>query len=289
MAREQNTGDGKAGCETGNTTSVLRERMNLFEQNELVTGSQTEGKVRYRLSRVWNITQRKVLWIMLNPSVADAFANDPTIRRVMQLTKAIPEYDKQTYGGVEVINLYSFRATKPKDLEAAGYPEDAHNDEIIDQQLRSEGVGLVVVAWGAFAPHDRARQVLGMIARINRHKPVCFGYCKCGCPRHPLMLNSGAQFTQYAGLPAETPRAPFNFIGTYIAEYKKWYHRAPNLSGKEIGMLKVMHKGLSEIQWRRVIRAYLSDEKPSHRTLEGNHPVAQMFFAKERWLAEAGE
>ena len=38
---------------------------------------------RYQLSRIWDEEKPKILFIMLNPSTADEFVEDPTIRRVV--------------------------------------------------------------------------------------------------------------------------------------------------------------------------------------------------------------
>jgi hypothetical protein len=65
---------------------------------------------RYQLSRIWDETKPKVLFIMLNPSTADADVDDPTIRRVINFAKS------WNYGGVYVVNLYAFRSTDPKGL-----------------------------------------------------------------------------------------------------------------------------------------------------------------------------
>lgn len=62
-------------------------------------------RYRWWLSRDWAIGPR-VLWIMLNPSTADAENDDPTIGRVTDFTA-------RTFGaaGFSVVNLYSFRAS----------------------------------------------------------------------------------------------------------------------------------------------------------------------------------
>lgn len=60
----------------------------------------------YSLERVWDKGGYKnlCLFIMLNPSTADAHIDDPTIRRCIGFAKS------WGYGGILVGNLYAFRA-----------------------------------------------------------------------------------------------------------------------------------------------------------------------------------
>ncbi|TDQ12201.1 DUF1643 domain-containing protein [Pedobacter metabolipauper] len=67
-------------------------------------------KYRYELSRVWDDTKPKVLFIMHNPSTADANDDDPTIRRCIGFAR------KWGYGGIYVGNLIPYRCTDPKEL-----------------------------------------------------------------------------------------------------------------------------------------------------------------------------
>jgi hypothetical protein len=45
-------------------------------------------KYRYTLTRVWDETKDKVMFIGLNPSTADEIEDDPTIRRCINFTKS---------------------------------------------------------------------------------------------------------------------------------------------------------------------------------------------------------
>lgn len=69
------------------------------------------GKYRYQLWRIWDESLPKVLFIMHNPSTADADVDDPTIRRCIAYAK------EWGYGGLYVGNLSPYRATDPKDLK----------------------------------------------------------------------------------------------------------------------------------------------------------------------------
>lgn len=146
------------------------------------------GRYRYRLGRRW-AEGPELLFVMLNPSTADAEEDDPTIRRCIGFAKA------HDCGGIQVVNLYAYRATDPRDLKAAGYPVGPDNDNHIKAALRA--AGSVCVAWG-----DRARglsrpgEVLDMIARIGS-TPFCLAVTKHGLPSHPLMLAASLALQPY--------------------------------------------------------------------------------------------
>ena len=44
-------------------------------------------KHRYSLKRIWDKDKPKALFIMLNPSLADNYQDDPTIRRLIKFAK----------------------------------------------------------------------------------------------------------------------------------------------------------------------------------------------------------
>lgn len=70
-----------------------------------------DGLYRYRLGRTWCPSERGVVWVMLNPSTADAHFDDPTIRRCVGFARS------WGMGWITVVNLYAFRATYPQELE----------------------------------------------------------------------------------------------------------------------------------------------------------------------------
>ncbi len=110
------------------------------------------GTFRYRLWRRWNTELPRVLWVMLNPSTADATKNDRTVEKCIRLAK------RWGYGGIEIVNLYAFRTAYPIELTDAGYPIGPDNDKTIIAMIdviRAES-GRVVIAWGAHAQVERA-------------------------------------------------------------------------------------------------------------------------------------
>ena len=139
------------------------------------------GTYRYALWRAWAEGIR-ALWIMLNPSTADAESDDPTIRRCISYTRA------WGWSGLVVVNLFALRSSDPDVLLGHVAPVGDLNDWIIDQ-LAMQTAGPVVCAWGVPHPEleDRAIQVASRIA-LKGHKLRCLGRSKDGWPRHPLYV-----------------------------------------------------------------------------------------------------
>lgn len=120
----------------------------------------------------------RVAFIMLNPSTADAKEDDPTIRRCMGFARA------WGYGGIDVVNLYAYRATNPKELKKAPSPIGPYNDNTVLAIARH--ADKIVCAWGA---HGGRRG--DSILRKLRHEgltPMCLEKTKKGAPKHPLYL-----------------------------------------------------------------------------------------------------
>jgi hypothetical protein len=140
------------------------------------------GEYRYELSRIWDKEKPKLLFIMLNPSTADAIKDDPTIRRIVRFSKS------WGYGGLYVGNLYAFRSTDPKGLKHTDDPIGPHNISHIKALL-----GLserVIYAWGN---NEREPDWL----RDLVDSPYCIDTSKKGVPKHPLYLKSDLQPKKY--------------------------------------------------------------------------------------------
>jgi hypothetical protein len=138
------------------------------------------GKFRYLLRRSWDIARPTVAFVMLNPSTADASQDDPTIR------KCVGFAERLGFGAITVTNLFAYRATKPADLKAAGYPIGDECNFWIN--LAAREAQTVICAWdvnarGLSRPHG-VRSVLrgaGRPAKALKLTPD-------GIPCHPLML-----------------------------------------------------------------------------------------------------
>lgn len=131
------------------------------------------------------------LFVMLNPSTADGEIDDPTIRRCVRFAMG------WRYERLEVVNLFAYRATKPRDLLARQNAREEiigfHNSEVMDTAARD--AGLIVCAWGANATAlDPTRDHVETVRGWLRDKPMhALGFTKEGQPRHPLYAPADAK------------------------------------------------------------------------------------------------
>lgn len=141
------------------------------------------------------------LFVMLNPSTADASLDDPTIRRCRGFAK--------TWGcaGLMVANLYALRSTDPKALWAHADPVGPENDEYLADLARKYGD--VVCAWGAIARPDRVARFHEIMESVRPAVRLwCLGTTKSGAPRHPLYVKADQPLLPYtSGLHDEYPES----------------------------------------------------------------------------------
>lgn len=150
-----------------------------------------DGVYRFSLVRVWDERKPRLLFVMLNPSTANADQDDPTIRKCVGFAKRLG------YGSIEVVNLYAYRATDPKDLWAQ--PAERRNVPENDKAIRVAAgrAQTIVCAWGAHSRElARESEVLRIIYELTESR-YCLGVTTKGKPCHPLML------------PYETKLVPF--------------------------------------------------------------------------------
>lgn len=150
------------------------------------SGARVDGPYRYLLWRRW-ADAASLLFIMLNPSTADAQRDDPTLRRCLGFAHA------WGFGAVEVVNLFAWRATDPRELRRAADPIGPDNDrEILAAAARNQAI---VAAWGVHgALRERDRQVRGLLAGVRMH---CLARAGNGAPRHPLYVRATARAVDF--------------------------------------------------------------------------------------------
>ncbi len=147
-----------------------------------------DRRYRYLLTRRWGDPRQWMTFIMLNPSTADAFADDPTIRRCTGFAK------REGCGGLNVVNLFAWRATKPRALRDCADPAGPDNDHFIGGHCQAS---FVVAAWGTGGTlKGRDREVARLLADAGADVR-CLGVTGAGHPRHPLYVRSDAPLIRW--------------------------------------------------------------------------------------------
>ena len=159
-----------------------------------------DRKYRYALERVWDDQGERMLFVMLNPSSADAVADDPTIRRCIEFGQ------KWGFGGVKVGNLFALISTDPRLLHREEFPVGPENDGHLIRL--ADECPFVVVAWGdALRKHPAFRMREAAVRDLLRPRSQgllhCLGITAHGTPKHPLRPSAD---TQVWPLPGEAAR-----------------------------------------------------------------------------------
>lgn len=97
-------------------------------------------------------------------------------------------------GAVTVVNLFSWRATKPADLKRATADHDIigtrNNDVIAEISGRSP---ITLAAWGAHG----SLLSRGVAVTMMLNHPVCLGVTAIRQARHPLYVRAGTELRPY--------------------------------------------------------------------------------------------
>ena len=175
------------------------------------------GRYRYRLWREWRDLDahndknwqwlgaedgagtpvgwpKSLVFIMLNPSTADGKKDDPTIRKCVSFARRLK------YERIEVVNLFAFRATKPKvvlalthECDPVGWENQKHVEKVLEK------AGMIICAWGIHGNHlAQDETMLGWITGASSLRPKALGLTKDGQPRHPLYLKGDAEPLDFA-------------------------------------------------------------------------------------------
>jgi hypothetical protein len=165
-----------------------------------------EGPYRYSLTRQTgeHAGVGTVCFVMLNPSTADATADDPTIRRCVgfdpTIRRCVGFARRWGFAAVEVVNLFAWRSTDPMVLWAnqrAGVDVvGPRNIEALEAAASSAEA--LVCAWGKASPlaADHIRGVGGLLRRC-RDVVSCLGRNLDGSPKHPLDVAGDADLTTW--------------------------------------------------------------------------------------------
>jgi hypothetical protein len=147
-----------------------------------------DRQYRYCLWREWDtMNPSYAMFVGLNPSTADEFADDQTIRKCVRYAK------DWNYGALCMVNLFAYRATNPAAMKAQPAPVGVDNDRWLFELAKDAGV--IVAAWGVDGTHlNREKEVMRLLAG----KLCCLKKTKDGHPGHPLYLDKNLKPLAFA-------------------------------------------------------------------------------------------
>jgi hypothetical protein len=129
---------------------------------------------------------------MLNPSTADAIKDDPTIKKCIKFAR------REGCGSLEVVNLFSYRATDPQELSKLTFGEAVgplSGNPIAEALCRCD---LVIAAWGANVPFPSVVDDVHQMSAMREKKLWCFQITKHGHPKHPLYVRDDQPLIEFS-------------------------------------------------------------------------------------------
>jgi hypothetical protein len=135
---------------------------------------------RYVLTRVWNPTGPRALFVLLNPSTATELQNDPTVERCERRARALG------FGAFRVTNIFAFRATDPRVMRAAPDPVGSANDAAILDG--ANWADRIICAWGSHGAHLGRGAAVTQLLRATGRPLWHLGLTQAGAPKHPLYI-----------------------------------------------------------------------------------------------------
>ncbi len=145
---------------------------------EHITQFSPDRQFRYTLWREVNnlFGSGYVMFIGLNPSIADETKDDPTIRRCIGFAKS------WGYSALCMTNLFAFRATDPESMKKQANPVGVDNNYWLKECAKEAGI--IIAAWGNHGKYiGRDKQITQMFQNL-----YCLGITNIGAPKHPLYL-----------------------------------------------------------------------------------------------------
>jgi len=150
----------------------------------------SERDYRYLLRIIWDVNLPRMQCIGLNPSTADEYQDDPTLRRVKGFARS------WGYGGIEMTNLFAFRATDPRKMMArirpigeilAGNNDGLTNSNDLWITQTRKACDFCLCAWGTKGSFmDRDTAVVKLLKPLGDLH--CLNLTSGGFPQHPLYV-----------------------------------------------------------------------------------------------------
>lgn len=166
--------------------------MDLFNQTDKGAIFSECKKYRYAIWRIWDKSKPYVMFIGLNPSTANSNTDDPTIRRVQKFA-----FD-WGYGGVYMMNLFTFITPYPEKLELCDDHIEENNRWLHVIHAKCDRI---IFAWGSFKQAEQRANYI-----LERFKGFALEINKDGSPKHPLYVKSDIE-------PVKMPTPKFKYHG----------------------------------------------------------------------------
>jgi hypothetical protein len=149
------------------------------------------GTYRYELRRTWDASGWKIMWLLANPSIADANSDDKTSAKVQRISKSIGA------GGLMIGNVCSFIETKGAHIYTCDDPVGPENLRFLSRMAGDART--VVVAHGDLHPSlvPHAAAAIAHL-RAEGHKLHVLGLTQAGNPFHPLYQRDDSNPTEWA-------------------------------------------------------------------------------------------
>jgi len=146
-----------------------------------------DKKYRYKLWRIWDETKPQVGFIGLNPSLADFEKDDPTILKLISLSK------NWGYGGLTISNLFAYISKYPKELVKVNDPVGNENNKYIIELIAT--CDIIVLMWGNSG--TLFKRNLEVMDLLSQYKLFCVSTTKLGNPIHPLYKRGDSPLESY--------------------------------------------------------------------------------------------
>lgn len=118
-------------------------------------------------------------FIGLNPSMADAETDSPTIRKLISYAK------REGMGGIHLVNLFAYRTSNPLMLKDVADPVGPSNYFWLSSVFQHNGAGIIVAMWGKRATADEIN-VVKKLSKQHNISIYAIGKNQDGSPKHPL-------------------------------------------------------------------------------------------------------
>lgn len=157
----------------------------LFQADEAGARFSDCRKWRYSLWRVWDAKRDPLVFIGMNPSIADEVILDPTLRLMVKRA------EMYGCGGLWVANVFSWVETDSRKLprlltEGVDIVGPENDATIVEVARRGK---LVVAGWGKPGNlNGRGDRVAAMLREAGV-TPLAFKRNKDGTPTHPLYIS----------------------------------------------------------------------------------------------------